>query len=202
MYKFTNLELTEEEFFNLHFMNPPTRKEDRLENEFLESLCSQPLRRVAEKVIEESRYKGHNPTEIFQGIDAKPKNSTAPWFERHALISKHFHKELMDRLWIRNLIHFRTDKGEWTGERCNHPECSFYIVDGNHRALVYAVHVLCGKESYQSVKALHATSWDIASGILGWQPNPAYALENDGKLKGRTGAYKDRYKIHIDLYER
>ena len=26
MYKFTNLDLTEEEFFNLHFMNPPTRQ--------------------------------------------------------------------------------------------------------------------------------------------------------------------------------
>ena len=54
MYKFTNLELTEEEFFNLHFMNPPTREEDRFENEFIESLCSQPLKYVAKKVIEES----------------------------------------------------------------------------------------------------------------------------------------------------
>ena len=200
MYKFTNLELTEEEFFNLHFMNPP--EEDKWENEFLESLCSQPLRCVAEKVIEESRYRGDNPTEIFRGIDAKPKNDTVSWFERHALISKHFHKELMDRLWIRNLIYYKTGEGKWTGERCNQPDCSFYIVDGNHRALVYAVHVLCGKESYQPVKALHATSWDIASGILGWQPNPAFALENDGNLIGKTGNPKNRYYTHIDLYER
>ena len=73
MYKFTELDLTEEEFFNLHFMNPPTRKEDKLENEFLESLCSQPLKCVAEKVIEESCYKGDNPIEIFRGIDVKQK---------------------------------------------------------------------------------------------------------------------------------
>ena len=202
MYKFTNLDLTKEEFFNLHFMNPPTREEDKLENEFLESLCSRPLKRVAKKVIEKSCYKGDNPTEIFRGIDVKQKNSTVPWFERHALISEHFHKELMDKLWIRNLTHWKTGTDEWTGERCNQPDCSFYVVDGNHRALVYAVHVLCGKESYQSVKALHATSWDIASGILGWQPNPAYALENDGKLIGKTGYYKDRHHMHIDLYER
>ena len=73
MYKFTNLDLTEEEFFNLHFMNPPTREEDKFDNEFIESLCSQPLKHVAKKVIEESCYKGNNPTEIFRGIDAKPK---------------------------------------------------------------------------------------------------------------------------------
>ena len=107
----------------------------------------------------------------------------------------------MERLWIRNLTYWEKAPGEWTGERCNQPDCSFYVVDGNHRALVYAVHVLCG-EIYKPVKALHATSWDIASGILGWQPNPAYALENDGKLKGRTGAYKDRYHMYIELYKR
>ena len=115
MYKFTNLELTEEEFFNLHFMNPP--EEDKWENKFLESLCSQPLKHVAKKVIEESCYKGNNPAEIFRDIDAKAKNDTVSWFERHALISKHFHKELMDRLWIRNLIHYKTGTGEWAGER-------------------------------------------------------------------------------------
>lgn len=198
MYKFTELDLTEEEFFSLHFMNPPPCG---FQNDFLDSICSQPLKHVADKVIKESRYKGDDPTEILRGIDAKPKNETAPWFERHALISKHFHRKLMDRLWIRNLIHFKTDRGEWTGERCNQPECSFYIVDGGHRALVYAVHILCCKESYKPVKALHATSWDIASGILGWQPNAASALENGGQLTGRTGTPKCKFHMHIELYE-
>ena len=192
MYKFTKLDLTEEEFFNLHFMNSPPCG---FQNDFLDSICSLPLKHVADKVIKESRYNGDDPTKIFRGIDAKPKNETTPWFEHHALISEHFHRKLMDRLWIRNLM-----KGE-SGERCKQPECSFYVVDGNHRALVYAVHVLCGKESYQPVKALHGTSWDIASGILGWQPNPASALENDGKLIGRTGTYKCQLHMHIELYE-
>ena len=74
MYRFTNLDLTEEEFFSLHFMNAPEK--DKLENEFIESLCSQPLRYVVEKVIEVSYYKGGDPTEIFRGIDVKQKNST------------------------------------------------------------------------------------------------------------------------------
>ena len=109
----------------------------------------------------------------------------------------------MDRLWIRNPTHWQNGNGEWVGERIEKPECSFYITDGNHRALVYAMYIACSKDAYEPVKALHATSWDIASGILGWQPQAAQALEHDGKLKrkGKRHYYKGQFHMHIRLLE-
>lgn len=200
MYEFTRLQLTQEEFNNLHFMNPPTHEEDRFEDDFLESLCAKALKNVVEMVIDKSSYKGKDPTQIFQGIDAKSKPGKGQWFRRHTLISKRFNIELMGSLWIRNLTHWNDGAGNWVGERTDQPKCSFYITDGNHRALVYAVQVVCGK-TYEPVKAIHATSWDIASGILGWQPQPAHALENYGRLNGRNQFYKDRFSMHIQLFE-
>ena len=83
----------------------------------------------------------------------------------------------MGELWIRNLTGY--DKGE----RWKWSEGSFYIEDGGHRALVYAVILACDDNvSYDPVKALHATSWDIADGILGYSCQPAEALERDGKF--------------------
>ena len=200
MYEFTRLRLTQKEFDTLHFMNPPTHEEDKFKDDFLESLCATPLKNVVEMVMEKSNYKGEDPTQIFQGIDAKSKPGKGQWFRRHALISEHFTMELMGNLWIRNLTHWNDGAGNWVGERSDQPECSFYITDGNHRALVYAVYVACGKR-YQPVNAIHATSWEIASGILGWQPQPAHALEHSGRLKNRNQFYKDRFCVHIQLYE-
>ena len=201
MYEFTKLHLTQKEFNNLLFMNPPDHEEDKLEDKFLESLCAKPLKYVVQKVMEKSSHNGKDPTQIFQRIDAKSKPGKGQWFKRHTLLSEHFTKELMDRLWIRNLTLWKNKSGEWKGERSDHQKCSFYITDGNHRALVYAVHVACG-ETYEPVKAIHATSWDIASGILGWQPQPAHALERNGKLKGKNQSYKDQFCMHIELFER
>ena len=36
---------------------------------------------------------------------------------------------------------------------------------------------------YSSVDAIHATSWDIATGVLGFRPERAPSLENDGKIQ-------------------
>ena len=208
MYEFTELHLTQTEFNNLVFMNPPKewKREEcpelpfEEEHEFLFDLCSKPLKEVVKKVIDRSELKGFkiDPTEVFESMqDIKARNEDVPWFESHALLSKHFNKKLMDRLWIRNPTYWQNGNGEWVGERTENPECSFYITDGNHRALVYAVHVACGKETYEPVKVLHA------SGILGWQPHSAHALEHDGKLKreGKKHYYKDRFHMHIGLFE-
>ena len=214
MYEFTKLDLTQEEFNNLVFMNPPKewKKEECPElpfeenHEFLLNLCSRPLKEVVKKVMERTGFKGPNldPTKVFESMqDVKARNEDVPWFESHALLSTHFNKKLMDRLWIRNPTHWQNSDGKWVGEKAENPECSFYITDGNHRALVYAVHIACGKEIYEPVKALHATSWDIASGILGWQPQTARALEHDGRLRreGKRPYYKDRFHMHIGLFE-
>ena len=111
----------------------------------------------------------------------------------------------MRELWIRNLTDYRE------GERESCPEGSFYIEDGNHRALVYAVILECGNGvSYENVKALHATSWDIADGILGHPCQPAKALERDGKfptdgevsvsVRKRRHYYKSGFNAPIRRY--
>jgi len=206
MYEFTELELSQEEFDNLLFMNPPDewKKPECEEHEFLLDICSKPLKVVVEKVRERSGLKGPNidPTKVFRSIqDVKAGNENMPWFKRHFLLSKNFNKDLMNRLWIRNLTHWKHANSKWVGERENHPECSFYITDGNHRALVYAMHIDCSEDTYEPAKALHATSWDIASGILGWQPQPAHALEHNGKLqrKGKSHHYKGDFHMNIRL---
>lgn len=195
-YELTEFELTEkDDFDNLVFMGAPsTWKESKNEStsyKFLYDLCHKPLKYVVEKVMRGEKHS--DPTLVFEELlDIKAKNEEYPWFLPHMRISQHFNKELMDRLWIRNLTKYDDgDKNE--DDKCERnkcPEGSFYMEDGNHRALVYAVHIACGVKTYRPVKVLHATSWDIANGLLGHSCQPAKAIENNGKLK-----LKDNGKI-------
>ena len=95
---------------------------------------------------------------MFKGLrHIRVKGGDRPWFERHLILAEHFNKSLMTKLWIRN----RTEGGPEQDSGGN-----FYIQDGNHRALVYAVRVECGEENYDDVEALHAPFWDVAMGVL------------------------------------
>ena len=200
MYEFTKLQLTENEFNNLVFMGsppwwineeeyPPRYNQEKFhkqpvreEHRLLHSLCLRPLKYVVQKVIERSGLDGQNlnPTKVFENIDIIARYDKEPWFKKHAYISQHFRKDLMKPIWIRNLTH---------DERNQCSSKTFYIEDGNHRALVYAVHIAYGAATYEPVEAIHATSWEPASKILGHSVQPATVLENSGKLKkqGRGG---------------
>lgn len=185
-YIFTDVELTETEFNQLIFMGPPPIWQKYPEaHKFLRGLCLTPLASVVENVLAE--VKGHpcpTPQSVFEylthenPISAKTvsgENEQHPWFRRHLLLCKAFERELMPPLWIRNLA-----KNE--RKKVPRAEGSFYIEDGNHRALVYAVLLKYGKARYEPVQGLHANSWDIAEGILGHSCRPAKALENDGNF--------------------
>ena len=146
-----------------------------------------------EHVRKRSFYSGRsisNPTEVFgelnnQNIRARKDDDSYedhPWFRDHEILCDGFKKEVMGQLWIRNLTQYDG------GERSLCPDGSFYVEDGNHRALVYAVRLACGAEkSYKSVKALHATSWDIADGILGYPCQAAENLEHGGRFPSGGG---------------
>ena len=184
MYEFTQLSLERDEFDNLMFMGPPSRERDRIENEWLLSLCNLPLKEVANSVIAKATDSG-SAARAFGSIDViSNKYNHQPWFKPHEIISQHFHKNLMDRIWIRNLSDWDSpdDKNQ---ERLKQPNCSFYVIDGNKRSLVYAVMLQLGQMPYVPVEALHSASWDFASGILGWQgwPGNIDDLVNDGKLR-------------------
>ena len=136
LYEFTELQLSEDEFFNLVFMNaPPSWEKKPKEHQFLLSLCKTSLKDVVKKVKEESSFKGRNPTEVFGNIGVIAEDESEPWFQHHVDISQSFDKNRMGELWIRNLSNY--DGGE--KETC--PNGSFYMEDGNHRALVYAMYI-------------------------------------------------------------
>ena len=194
MYEFTKLQLTGNEFNNLVFMgSPPWWKNEeeyppgynqekcpkqpvREEHRFLHSLCLKPLKHVVQKVIERSGLDGQNlnPTEVFENVDIVARYDKEPWFKPHAHLSLHFRKNLMKPIWIRNLT--RDERNQCSSK-------TFYVEDGNHRALVYAIHIACGAATYEPVEAIHATSWEPASKTLGHSVQPATILENNGKLQ-------------------
>lgn len=200
LYEFTKLRLTKDEFFNLVFMNEPPHWKDNPEKyKFLLSLCGRSLKTVVKKVKKESSYEGQNPTDVFKGINVVSKDGGNPWFQRHVKISQDFDKKRMDKLWIRNLSDYPG------GEKDKCPSGSFYVEDGNHRALVYAMYIKLGKVEYSSVDAIHATSWDIAAGILNFLPERAASLEYNGELQDKKRLRKEFFLpigIQINTYER
>ena len=194
-YEFTKLELDKDEFHELIFMGPPPIWEKNpQEHRFLRSLCFKPLKDVVELVMEETCKEKTSAESVFDGLlHIKAKNESAPWFEKHKIISHAFDKRLMDRLWIRNIT--KGGKEKESGGK-------FYMQDGNHRALVYAIVLKCAGSSYEKVNALHATSWDIAQGILGYSIQSAHELENNG-IFNQGGRYEiSGFDAPITLYER
>jgi len=162
-YEFTNMNLSREEFDKLIFMVNPREWEDHPHDpsyKFLLGICYNQLKDVVQKVINESENVAKSAVEVFRGLrHIRVKEGDHPWFERHLILAEHFNKSLMTKLRIRN----RTEGGPEQDSGGN-----FYIQDGIHRALVYAVRVECGEEKYDDVEVLHASSWDVAMGILAY----------------------------------
>lgn len=224
LYEFTELQLSQNEFFNLVFMNaPPWWKEEYYRQHahsdphltegqvFLQGLCCKSLKEVVKAVIEKSGLKGQNltSTAVFEQLDMKAKHErggeeSEPWFKSYADLSRCFNKDLMPPIWIRNLSYSPDGKDRRERELCS--DGTYYIEDGNHRALIYALRLKFNEEKdYKPFEAIHATSWEIASGVLGHLPEKAGILEHNGILP-----YKKDFKngvrlpigIRVDTYER
>ena len=210
-YDYTKLDLEIDEFYNLVFMGAPAWWENIDEyppcwdkekqpylpmperQHVLNGLCFKPLKEVVDLVIDESGLDpdNHTAAEIFDNIKIKARGEDYPWFSPHVRLAKRFEIRLMPRLWIRNLARH---------ERQSAKQGSFYTDDGNHRALVYAMLVKCKDDfQYKPVKALHATSWDITSGFLGYTPQLANNLEHNGKLQYDSLRYYIKKKNEFDL---
>ncbi len=181
--KFREVELTRKGFDKLCYMGPcPWWRKTDPEDKFLMDLCYSPIKEVAEKVIEASKVNRQHvpcPHKVFTNLPMRAstdredgRKEEHPWFSRHAKLCSGFNRELMGHIWIRNLSEAIPAE--------NKEECSFYLEDGNHRALVYAVLIALGKEVYQPVKALHATTWDFD--ILSHPTERQQNLVDDGEL--------------------
>ncbi|MDE0084750.1 MAG: hypothetical protein OXU23_03495 [Candidatus Poribacteria bacterium] len=199
LYEFTKFELDVFEFHSLVFMNPPQWwREQAQDHEFLLSICCQPLNEVVKSVKQRAGIKEDvvNPYDVFenlQDIRAFDKNGNEekdPWFKPHLDMCETFDLDIMPPIWIRNL-----SEGFHGCERKKCPKGSYYMEDGNTRALVYALTV-SGKP-IQNVKpfpAIHANSWALASGELGHLPQRIEVLENKGAFP-----YKRKHKKSVHL---
>lgn len=224
LYEFTELQLNKDEFDNLVFMNAPPwwkhkyhsgrsrhERDLTIDQVFLLELCCKPLKDVVQAVKEKSGLTGQDitSTAVFEKLGMKAKHERGgeepePWFKSYADLSRCFNKDLMPPIWIRNLS-YSPDEGD-RRERDKCPDGTYYIEDGNHRALIYALRLKLGEEkTYNPFEAMHATSWEVASGVLGHLPEKADILEHKGVLP-----YKKHFKkgvrlpigIRADLYER
>lgn len=199
----TKLELTRPEFNKLIFMGPPPIwRKYKDDHAFLLDLTFSPLKDVVEMVINESRSNQRSAVSVFKGLDhitsrnAYDYDNKEKWFNRYAILAEKFNKELMPPLWIRNKsIH---------GDEAKHDDDAFYIHDGNHRALVYAVRLHFLEEAkYDPIKALHAASWKFAEGILGFECHTPEGLLHDGHLHPDNRDYvKGFHTPPVRIYKR
>ena len=74
-----------------------------------------------------------------------------PWFEGCFLISARFDPRLMGELLVRPLAAYE--------KPAHSPKVRFYLEDGNHRALVYAVFLRLCAEKYQPVRVIFSKDW-------------------------------------------
>ena len=199
IYEFTELELNRIEFFNLVFMNEPSWwREDEEHHELLLKICGQRLHKVVMIVKEEAGITGDTfkPDAVFenlQDIKARKRNGDfedKPWFKTHLDMSKEFDFNIMPPIWIRNL-----SEGFRDCERKKCPNGSYYMEDGNTRALVHAIRII-GKtvSNFTPFPVIHANSWEPAAGILGHLPQKASILEKNGVFP-----YKRKFKESVRL---
>ncbi len=109
-------------------------------------------------------------------------DSCDEWFARILSLSKSFDYGRMGKLWIRNLSNPDSTRSGGLNDGKENLEGSFYVTDGNRRALIHALKVRSGEFAYREypIMAIHATTWSNFSGELGWQPAKSFQLQNKG----------------------
>ena len=105
---------------------------------------SRTLKEVVDRILKVYPYE--SPIKVFKHL-----SDDEPWFEGCFLISARFDPRLMGELLIRPLAAY---------EKLAHaPNIRFYLEDGNHRALVYAVFLRLHAETYQPVRVIFSKDW-------------------------------------------
>ena len=115
---------------------------------------SRRLQDVVSRILTE--YPCKSPIEVFKHL-----SENESWFDGCFITSARFDYHLLGELKIRCL----NEK-----ERKDSPDGSFYLEDGNHRALVYLVFLHLGKiEEYKPVRAIWSKNWQH---IFPWSIDP------------------------------
>ena len=116
------------------------------------------LRSVVDRIMAEYPY--DHPIKIF-----KHMSEDEPWFDGCFIMGARFDYRLLGELKIRPLD---------MEEKRDSPDGSFYLEDGNHRALVYAVFLRLGTIiKYKPVRAIVSEDWEH---IFPWITMPSHQL--------------------------
>ena len=105
---------------------------------------SRTLKEVVDRILKVYPYE--SPIEVFKHL-----SEDEPWFEGCFLISARFDPRLMGELLIRALTAYE--------KPAHSPKIRFYLEDGNHRALVYAVFLRLYADAYQPVRVIFSKDW-------------------------------------------
>lgn len=145
--EYSPLFLNEEQFSNLVFMGTNKTVWDnnqKLVDKLTPEGDPRTLKAVAERILTE--YRHDLPIRIFKYLSIDE-----PWFEGCFIVSARFDPRLFGELKIRLLD---------MEEKRVSPDGSFYLEDGNHRALVYAVFLQLELiKEYKPVRAILSKDW-------------------------------------------
>ena len=139
--------LSEADFYDLVFMeanNAVWANNQKLVDLLTPEGKSRTLKEVVDRILEAYPYE--SPIKVFKHL-----SEDEPWFDGCFLISARFDLRLMGELLIRPLTAYE--------KPAHSPKIRFYLEDGNHRALVYAVFLRLHTETYQPVRVIFSEDW-------------------------------------------
>ena len=105
---------------------------------------SRTLKDVVDRILRV--YSHRSPIEVFKHL-----SDDEPWFDGCLIISARFDVRLFGELLIRPLAAYE--------KPAHSTEIKYYLEDGNHRALVYAVFLRLEAEAYEPVKVILSQDW-------------------------------------------
>ena len=139
--------LREADFYDLVFMEANTSvwaNNQKLVDILTPEGKSRTLKEVVDRLLKVYLYQ--SPIKVFKHLSADE-----PWFEGCFIISARFDPRLMGELLVRPLTAYE--------KPAHSPKIRFYLEDGNHRALVYAVFLRLHGETYQPVRVIFSKDW-------------------------------------------
>ena len=139
--------LSEADFYDLVFMEANDSvwaNNQKLVDILTPKGKSRTLKEVVDRIMKVYSYQ--SPIKVFKQL-----SEDEPWFEGCFLISARFDPRLMGELLVRPLAAYE--------KPAHSPKIRFYLEDGNHRALVYAIFLRLHAETYQPVRVIFSKDW-------------------------------------------
>lgn len=163
---------SKEEFLRLVWMYAPGILGSELYNQLTPDEEPRTLQNLVKKITDHYQYE--SPHQIFMALNSKlsrvrqveqyDSGSNASennrWFEGCITVNGTFDPRLVRELWVRDLLKH---------ERKQSPYGMYYIEDGCHRALVYAINLEFKVVDYIPIKVRWCKSWRH---ILPWAAEP------------------------------